>query len=39
VSFDGSGLASGVYICRLTVGLPAGQAGSYVASRKMVLVR
>jgi hypothetical protein len=31
-TFDASGLASGVYICRLA-------AGSYVASRKMLLVR
>jgi photosystem II stability/assembly factor-like uncharacterized protein len=32
VSFDGSGLPSGVYICRLI-------AGSYVQSRKMMLLR
>jgi hypothetical protein len=32
VSFDGSGLSSGVYLCKLT-------AGSYTATRKMVLVR
>jgi beta-galactosidase len=32
VSFDGSGLASGVYICRLT-------AGPWMQSQKMVLVK
>jgi|WetSurMetagenome_2_1015567.scaffolds.fasta_scaffold74885_2 hypothetical protein len=32
VSFDGAGLASGVYLCRLT-------AGEYTASRRMVLLR
>jgi hypothetical protein len=32
VSFDGSGLSSGVYIYRLV-------AGAYTESRKMVLVR
>jgi hypothetical protein len=32
VSFDGAGLASGVYLCRLT-------AGGYTASRRMVLLR
>jgi hypothetical protein len=32
VKFDGSGLASGVYICRL-------RAGQYLESRKMVLMR
>jgi hypothetical protein len=32
VRFDGSHLASGVYICRMT-------AGEYVASRKMLLIR
>ncbi len=32
VKFDGSSLASGVYICRLT-------AGSFVGSRRMVLIR
>jgi hypothetical protein len=32
VSFDGNGLASGVYIYRMT-------AGAYTESRKMVLVR
>ena len=31
-TFDGSGLASGVYICRMT-------AGSFVQSRKMLLVQ
>jgi ligand-binding sensor domain-containing protein len=32
VTLDGSGLASGVYFCRLT-------AGNYVQSRKMIVVR
>jgi hypothetical protein len=32
VRFDGSGLASGVYVYRLT-------AGGYVASRKMLMIR
>ena len=32
VAFDGNGLASGVYVYRLT-------AGSFVQSRKMVLVK
>ncbi len=32
VTFDGSGLASGVYIYRLT-------AGSFVESRRMVLIK
>jgi hypothetical protein len=32
VRFDGTHLASGVYICRVT-------AGSFVASRKMLLMR
>jgi hypothetical protein len=36
---NGRQLASGVYFCRMTAGLPAGQAGSYVASRKMLLIR
>ncbi len=31
-AFDGNGLASGVYLYRLTV-------GSYVATRRMVLIR
>ena len=32
VRFDGSGLASGVYICRMT-------AGAFVQSRTMLLVK
>jgi hypothetical protein len=35
VLFDGTGLASGVYIYRLT----AGQAESFVASRQMILAK
>ena len=31
-TFDGSGLASGVYVCRMT-------AGSYVSSRQMILIK
>jgi gluconolactonase len=38
-TFDATGLASGVYIYRLTAGLPAGQAGSFIQSRKMILLR
>jgi predicted acyl esterase len=38
-TFDASGLASGVYIYRLTAGLPDRQAGSFVASRRMILVK
>ena len=32
VSFDASGLASGVYLCRMT-------AGDFVGTRKMILLR
>jgi len=39
VPFDASGLASGVYIYRMTAGLPAGQGGSFVQTRKMIVVR
>jgi hypothetical protein len=39
VPFDATGLASGVYIYRLTASLPAGQAGSFTATRLMSLVR
>ncbi len=39
VSFDASGLASGVYVYRLTAGLPTGQVRSFVQSRTMVLLR
>ena len=35
VAFDGTGLASGVYVYRLT----AGQGGSSVASRQMIMVK
>jgi hypothetical protein len=39
VSFDGSGLPSGVYIYRLTAGLPDRQAGSFEQTKKMTLVK
>jgi gluconolactonase len=40
VRFDGSGLASGFYFYRLTARqTDGGQAGSYVRTRKMVLVK
>jgi predicted acyl esterase len=40
VSFDGSGLASGLYLYRLTARqMDGGQAGLYVAARRMVLVK
>ncbi len=39
VRFDGSGLTSGVYIYRLTVDLPAGQAGSFVGTKRMLLIK
>jgi chitinase len=38
-TFDASSLASGVYVYRLTAGLPAGQAGSFVQAKTMVLVK
>jgi hypothetical protein len=38
VTFDGAGLASGVYIYRMTARLPS-QAGSFVQMRKMILVK
>jgi hypothetical protein len=39
VQFDASRLSSGVYVYRLMAGLPAGQAGSFVASREMILLK
>jgi hypothetical protein len=39
VMFDGSGLASGVYFCRLSVRTPTGQAGNFTAVNKMVLLK
>ncbi len=39
VPFDGGRLASGMYIYRLSAGLPAGQAGSFVESRPMILLK
>jgi hypothetical protein len=39
VTFDGSGLPSGVYFYRMQSGLPDRQAGLFVQSRKMLLVR
>jgi beta-1,2-mannobiose phosphorylase / 1,2-beta-oligomannan phosphorylase len=39
VKFDGNGLASGVYLYRLTAGLPDRQAGTFSQVRKMVLLR
>jgi len=35
VTFNALGLASGVYLCRLTIGDP----GVYIFSRKMVLMQ
>jgi hypothetical protein len=37
--FDGSKMASGVYIYRMIAGLPAGQAGSFIQSKTMVLLK
>ncbi len=40
VPFDARGLASGVYLCRLRARpLGDGQAGDFVASRKLLIVR
>jgi hypothetical protein len=39
VNFDGSRLASGVYIYRLRAGLPDRQAGSFLQSRTMLLLK
>ena len=39
VAFDGTGLASGMYVYRLTAGLPDRQAGPLVQSRAMMLLK
>jgi hypothetical protein len=39
VRFDGGGLASGVYICRMTAGLPGGQPGKRTAVTKIIIQR
>jgi hypothetical protein len=39
LKFDGSGLPSGVYICRVTASWSAPTAGNYTGSNKMLLVR
>ena len=39
VEFDASGLASGIYVYRLSVGSRTGRAGNFVESRKMLLLR
>ncbi len=39
VSFDATDLPSGVYIYRLSVRTPSGQAGEFVQQRKMMMLR
>ncbi len=38
-TFNANPLASGVYFYKLSVGTPSGQAGSFSATRKMILTR
>jgi photosystem II stability/assembly factor-like uncharacterized protein len=39
VTWNASGLASGVYLYRLEAGLPAGQAGSFTATKKLIFIK
>ena len=39
VEFDGTGLPSGVYFCQLKATPIGGQAGNYVETKKMILLR
>jgi len=40
VTFDGQGLASGVYFANLKAGDPSASSGqSFIATRKMLLIR
>ncbi len=39
VTWDARDLPTGLYLLRMQAGLPAGQAGSFVETRKMVLAK
>ena len=38
-NFDGSGLASGIYVYRLEAQSVNGQSGNYISSKKMILIK
>jgi hypothetical protein len=38
-TFDASGLASGVYFYRLSARIPSGQAGEFMQTRRLLLLR